>query len=389
MDRVPTRKQNSSAASEYQKPGSVPVVGARVLDQYEIFEVNEGGFGYVLGLIDERTKERIAAKIPKQHDGRASSLTEFTKEVTIWVDLPPHTNIVTARFVREIHRFPALFMDFVDGPVFRTLRELLRMGRPSLETAVDYGYQICLGMEAANRDREVVHLDLKPENLMIEKGKTVKITDFGLAHRVRVTNGAYEKRYAGSWPYAAPERFADQPCDSRSDIYSLGVILYEMLSGAFPYPFELSDDPAEAYRQLRDFHANDGMDRVSNDLYNQGIPGVERQITDVVSTFVNPSRGERSRSFRQALSLMQQLGAKPGSEQALDLTVVERLARAEGLQAVGEHSTALSMLNRLLIEEPGNDALYLAAAKSLDAAGDSEAAQSFRERARAILRSRQ
>jgi serine/threonine protein kinase len=388
MDRVPTRKQDISTGHEFQKLGPVPVVGARVLDQYEIFEVNEGGFGYVLGLIDVRTEERIAAKIPKQHDGRASSLEEFTKEVTIWVDLAPHNNIVTARSVREIHGVPALFMDFVDGPVFRTLRELLRMARPSLETTIDYGYQICLGMEAANNNREVVHMDLKPENLMIEKGKTVKITDFGLAHRVRVTNGAYEKRYAGSWPYAAPERFADQPCDSRSDIYSLGVILYEMLTGTFPYPFELSDDPAEAYRQLRDFHASDGMDRVSNDLYNGGIPGVERQVTDVVSTFVNPSRGERSRSFGQALSLMQQLGAKPASGQALGLTVLERLARAEGLQAVGEHSAALSILNRLLIEEPGNGALYLAAAKSLDATGDSKTAQSFRERTLAILRFR-
>jgi serine/threonine protein kinase len=387
MDRIPTRRQDFSTGSEILKQGSVPVVGERVLDRYEIFEVNEGGFGYVLGLTELRTRERIAAKIPKQCDGRVSSVEEFTKEVAFWVHLPPHTNIVTARFVREIHGSPALFMDYVDGPVFRTLRELLTMGRPSLETAIDYGYQICLGMEAANRKREVVHMDLKPENLMIEKGKTLKISDFGLAHRVRVTNGAYEKRYAGSWPYAAPERFADEPCDSRSDIYSLGVILYEMLTGAFPYPFVLSDDPAEAYRQLRDFHARDGMYRVSTDLYHQGIPGVGR-ISDVISTFLNPSRAERSRNFRQALGLMQQLGAKPALAPTIGLTVAERFARAEGLQAVGEHSAALSILNRLLMEEPDNDNLYLAAAKSLDATGDFRAAKNFRERALAISRRR-
>ncbi len=103
---------------------------------------------------------------------------------------------------------------------------------------------------------------------MIDKGR-IKIADFGLAHRVRVTNGAYEKRYAGSWPYAAPERFADEPCDSRADIYSLGVILYEMLTGTFPYPFELADDPADAYEQLRDFHAGRGMSAVRSAL---GIP---------------------------------------------------------------------------------------------------------------------
>jgi serine/threonine protein kinase len=387
MDRVPTRRQDLSAGDDLRR-GSAPVVGARVLDKYEIFEVNEGGFGYVLGLKDLATREMIAAKFPKRYEGHSPNVDEFTKEVAIWVDLPPHANIVTARFVREIYGSPALFMDYVDGPVFRTLRELLRMGRPSLETAIDYGYQICLGMEAANRNREVVHMDLKPENLMIEKGKTVKITDFGLAHRVKVTNGSYEKRYAGSWPYAAPERFANQPCDSRSDIYSLGVILYEMLTGAFPYPFALSDDPAEAFRQLCEFHASDGMDRISDDLYHQGIPGVKRQIGDVVSTFLNPSRGERSRSFKQALSLLQQLGAKSATAPTVGLSVAERFARAEGLQAVGEHSAALSILNRLLMEEPNNGALYLAAAESLDATDDSRAAKSLRERALAILRSR-
>jgi serine/threonine protein kinase len=388
MDRVPTRRQNADPTLQSHGPSAFPVLGAHVLGQYEIFEVNEGGFGYVLGLTDLRSGERIAAKIPKRDYERASTLEEFAKEVAIWVDLSPHENIVTARFVREVHGSPALFMDYVEGTVFRTLRELMRMGRPSLETTLDFGYQICLGMEAANRDREVVHMDLKPENLMIEKGKTIKITDFGLAHRVRVTNGAYERRYAGSWPYAAPERFADEPCDPRSDIYSLGVILYEMLTGTFPYPFQLADDPAEVYKQLRDFHAKDGMDKIANDLYHGGIPGMKGQIGDVVSTFLNPSRGERSRGFRTALSLMQQLGAKPAPPRAVDLTVAERLARVEGLQVIGEHSQALSTLNRLLMEEPENGALYLAAAKSLEATGDLKSAKNFRERALSILRSR-
>ena len=72
----------------------------RLLERYEIFEVNEGGFGYVLGLSDLRTGERIAAKIPKDHYTGASGVDEFTEEVAIWIDLPAHENIVTARFVR-------------------------------------------------------------------------------------------------------------------------------------------------------------------------------------------------------------------------------------------------------------------------------------------------
>jgi serine/threonine-protein kinase len=278
-------------------------------------------------------------------------------------------------------------MEYVEGTTFRTLRELMRMGKPSQETGTDFVYQICLGMEAANEVREVVHMDLKPENIMIEKGKIAKITDFGLAHRVQVVNGHYEVRYAGSWPYAAPERFANKPCDPRSDIYSLGVILYELLRGSFPYPFELSDDPAKSYEQLREFHARDGMDEIVNDLYYNGVPGQKGLIGDVVSTFLHPTRGERSRGFRQARGLLQQLGGKSAPTETIGLTLAARLARAEGLQAVSEHSAALSLLNRLLMEEPGNGALYLAAAKSLDATGETTAAKNFRERARAIVRS--
>lgn len=386
MDREVTRRQNVGAGSESQRPGVLPGLGARILDQYQIFEVNEGGFGYVLGLTDLQSGGKIAAKIPK--DGyRASSLDEFKQEVSIWVDLPPHPNIVTARFVREIQGCPALFMDYVEGTAFRTVRELMRVSRPSLETTLRLGYQTCLGMEAANRQREVVHMDLKPENLMVEKGETLKITDFGLAHRVKVTDGAYERKYAGSWPYAAPERFAGEACDSRSDLYSVGVILYEMLTGEYPYPFKLADDPAEVYRQLRDFHEKNGMDRVVDSMYQAGIPGTKGRISEVVSTFLHPSRGERSRGFQQAGELLRELGAEAAAMPSVGLTVAQRLARVEGLQAVGKHSQALSLLNRLLLEEPDNGALLLAAAKSLDATGDSKSAKNFRDRVRAILRS--
>jgi len=227
-------------------------------------------------------------------------------------------------------------------------------------------------------------MDLKPENLLVERGEIVKITDFGLAHRVRVTNGAYERRYAGSWPYAAPERFADEPCDPRSDIYSLGVILYEMLTGEFPYPFELADDPAEAYMQLRDFHAAGGMSRIISSLYYQGIHGANREIGEVLSIFLSPFRSERSPGFGHALRLMRRLGAKPRTIPVERLTLAEQLARAEGLQMVGRHSQALSIINRIIMEAPGNVAFYLAAVKSLEATGDTRSAKHFRERARSV-----
>ena len=380
MNRIPTRPQGQDRRSAGYDP-SLPRLGERILDKYEIFEISEGGFGYVLGVTDLTSGEEFAVKIPKQQ-ATSQSAEAFAKEVAIWVDLKPHPNIITARFVREIDHRPGLFMEYVRGTAFRTLRELLPMGRLSTESAVQFAYQLCRGMEFANRGRELVHLDLKPENLMIADGTVLKITDFGLAHRVRITDGHYERRSAGSWPYAPPERYRNQPCDTRSDMFSVGVIFYEMLTGVLPYPFTLADDPSEAYAQLAAFHAEDGMDPIANRLYQSGLPGVNPDITGVMSAFLSCARHDRPMHFRKTLHLFEELGVRQTQISTDGLLTDEPLARVAALQAVGEHSAALSILNQLLIKEPSSGAYYMAAARSLAATGQDQLAKTFRDRAR-------
>lgn len=383
MSRTPTRRQDQPLPPDGADLSSTPWLGSRIADHYDVFEVNEGGFGWVLGVVDILSGERLAVKIPKQKHPAAST-DEFAAEVAIWVELDPHPNIVTARFVRTVQGGPGLFMDYVEGVSFRSLRELLSIRhRLPEEAAIAFGHQICKGMKFANRDREVVHLDLKPENLLIEYGTLLKITDFGLAHRVRIVGGTYERRYAGSWPYAAPERFRKEPCDTRTDMFSLGVIFYEMLTGELPYPFVLSSNPAEAYAQLAAFHERDGMDRIVHDLYHSGLPGLGSHTTELLSTCLHPTRAERPMHFRTAESLFTELA---GERALTDKEDVERrpqdaLARIGALQAVGDHAGALTMLNKLLIKEPGNGDYYLAAAHSLAMTGQDSVAQDFRRRA--------
>src|SRR6267154_1413170 len=158
MSRTPTRRQNVPPPDGADL-SSAPLPGSRIADRYEVFEVNEGGFGWVLGVADIFSGERLAVKIPKQSD-RAASIEEFAAEVAIWVEFDSHPNIVTARFVRAVRGVPGLFMDYVEGTSFRSLRELLNIrDRLPEETAISFGHEICSGMKFANRDREVVHLD--------------------------------------------------------------------------------------------------------------------------------------------------------------------------------------------------------------------------------------
>jgi serine/threonine-protein kinase len=223
----------------------------------------------------------------------------------------------------------------------------------------------------------MVHLDLKPENLLIQDGTLLKITDFGLAHRVRLIGGNYERKYGGSWPYAAPERFEQQPCDTRSDMFSVGVILHEMLTGKFPYPFILVEDPALAYAQLAEFHAKNGMDSIADRLYYRGLSGLSSDVASILSTFLQRQRHERPNNFSSAVSLLHESGVCELPRPATALRVSERLERVAALQAVGERSAALAMLNQLLIGEPENRE-YLAAMDSLVATAQGDLARALR-----------
>lgn len=357
---------------------SLQNLSSEFLEQYEIFEINEGGFAYVFGVTDRLTGEEFAVKVPRS----ASTADEFANEVAIWIELDPHPNIVTARFVRDLRGKPALFMEYVRGTSFRTLRELMAMGPLSQETALVFAFQTCLGMEFANRGRELVHLDLKPENLLISSGTLLKITDFGLAHQVRIVKGRYQRRFAGSWPYAPPERFQQEPCDTRSDMFPVGVILYEMLTGKLPYPFVLDEDPVIAYAQLAAFHAKGGIGEIANDLYHRGLPGFPKEVGEVLSTFLQADRGERPMHFQLAISLFQDIGVHQLSGRATKLSSKDKVARVSALQAIGEHSAALTILNDLLIKEPNNGEYYMAAIDSLVATGQPDLAEKFRRRAR-------
>jgi serine/threonine protein kinase len=233
------------------------------LGDYEIQSLlGAGGMGEVYRARDLRLRRDVAIKVlPAVVSTDAERLRRFEQEATASAALS-HPNILAVYRLDTYAGTPYLVSELLEG---ETLREQLRRGRLAFRRAADYAIQITRGLAAAH-EKGIVHRDLKPENLFITKDGRVKIVDFGLAkltqpqpgseHSAPTINGSQTQTgmVMGTVGYMAPEQVRGQSADHRSDIFSLGAILYEMLTGqrAFQKPTSpetmnaiLNQDPPE------------------------------------------------------------------------------------------------------------------------------------------------
>jgi len=341
----------------------------------------------VLAVRDEETGQQLAVKVPRAATGEiAFSRETLEAEVAFWLNLDPHPNVVKAHFVREVEGLPAVFMEYVGGGAFGDLQEWLESGRLTQPTAIGLAHQLCLAMEFVNRRGEVAHLDLKPSNLLIARDGTLKVTDFGLAGRVRVTGRVFPRRDHATWRYAAPEILRGEAGDSRSDLYSFGVLFYEMLTGRLPVPFALSDDHAEVYGQLETFHRGRGIDDIVSALYYRGLPDSgDTRLGIVLSSCLSSFREKRARGFAEVLDMLESAAnlSRPIAA-APRLTAHELLQYAIALREVGRCEEALSRFNELLLADPTQRQVWLEAARTLRASGDVPTAEEFEARAVAL-----
>ena len=224
-------------------------VGTR-LGPYEVLTpLGAGGMGEVWKARDTRVGREVALKVlPEDFLESEERKSRFEREARTLASLN-HPNIATLYSFEEIPgtSFPPslarhiLTMELLEG---WTLREASRDRRLGVRDVVDYGLQIAEGLAAAHA-RGIVHRDLKPENLFLTSDGRVKILDFGLARavgpasRVRtesVTEALTEEGHVfGTVPYMAPEQLRGERADARSDLFSLGTILYEMAGGRRPF----------------------------------------------------------------------------------------------------------------------------------------------------------
>jgi predicted Ser/Thr protein kinase len=186
--------------------------------------LGRGGMGEVYRAEDLTLEQTVALKfLPDSVKADAERLARFRTEVSVARQVS-HPNVCRVYDIGEADGHIFLSMEYIDGEDLATL--LRRIGRLSPDKAAEMARQLCAGLAAAH-DRGVLHRDLKPANVMIDGRGRVRLADFGLAGAVAIDDGGL----AGTPTYMAPELFAGQPTTIKSDIYALGLVLYEMFTG--------------------------------------------------------------------------------------------------------------------------------------------------------------
>jgi serine/threonine-protein kinase len=201
--------------------------GSIVAERYRIVALlGKGGMGEVYRAEDLRLTQVLAMKfLPAALSQDASALSRFHSEVRVARQVS-HPNVCRMFDIGDAEGLPFLTMEYVDGEDLSSL--IRRIGRLPQDKAIEIARQICAGLAAAH-ERGVVHRDLKPANIMLDGAGKARITDFGLAGIAANIQGAEVR--AGTPAYMAPEQLAGKEVTAKSDIYSLGLVMYELLTG--------------------------------------------------------------------------------------------------------------------------------------------------------------
>lgn len=196
-------------------------------------EIGRGSMGMVYRGRQIALGREVAVKVLSQALAKDTSyVARFIREAQIIAGLN-HPNIVQIFDAGQQNGLLYFVMEYVQGP---TLASLLHLdGTIPHYLAAEYAAQIADALDSAYRERNVIHRDIKPENLMLDRWGKIKVMDFGLARATGHQKITVAKTLVGSIYYASPEQVWGQTLDNRSDIYALGVVLYEMVTGQRPF----------------------------------------------------------------------------------------------------------------------------------------------------------
>lgn len=321
-------------------------VGDYIENRYRIIRILRGGMGKVYVAVDIALDQAVAIKTLSDRFPNDDQINDmFLSEAQIWILLEQHPNIVQAKSSFLVGGRPFLVVEYIDGG---DLSWKLRQGGLDIRVALMLAIQFCAGAEYAYRKLRLVHRDIKPANLLLTSNGTLKITDFGLSR----IGGALQARgsIAGTPLYMPPEQWMDADAVTKqSDIYSFGIVLYEMLTGRHPFQ-------ANTWEGLKKAHSE------------QPVPDpktINPSIPDPLSAIVlkclekNPIR--RFFHYEDLLDHLKSVFEIDGVRFAEDFDAkldeklyspAELLNNGDSLFTIGKYQEALTYYDRLLELEP-------------------------------------
>ena len=350
--------------------------GYKIQNRYEIINIKEGGMGIVYIAHDHEWDQIFAIKtFQDKYLWDEDVIQRFMAEAETWTQLEKHTNIVFANMVQEIEGKPLLFLEYIDGG---NLDQYI--GNLSIEGSLDFAIQFCTGMEYAYQKLGVIHRDIKPGNVMVQKdprfrfGNAYKITDFGL---VRVLGDKFHDEFnkistgIGTLPFMPPEQFPEQiqekfsfkgKVTTRSDIYSFGVMLYLLLTGKLPI-----NDMNEIFNcpPVRPKHLN---------------PEIQERLDIVITKCLEKNPNNRYNDFTELkFNLIEIYNNLSGERYAIigekePLTERDWNNKGVALNFLGKHREAIDCYDKALAIDPRFSVTWYNKGLALDQIGKTQGA---------------
>jgi serine/threonine protein kinase len=251
----------------------------QTVGKYQVLSnLGSGGFGTVFLARDTWIDKKVALKVPHRQGGAFDELLEEPRLLAA-LDHPNIVGIITAERVEGVF---FIVMEYVNGPSLEAILDREKV--LSVPAALKYGVQILKGVEHAH-EASILHRDLRPANVLVSESGIVKVADFGTS---RLLEKSHATTVIGSPPYMAPEHFQGRAVLA-SDIYSVGVMLYQMLTGTLPYA---SPNPAQIERLVAQGRCTPAK------LRNAQIP---REISDIVMKAMASDLAERYQRASEVL----------------------------------------------------------------------------------------
>src|ERR687889_1482018 len=224
------------------------VIGTLIGERYRLEEkIGAGGMSSVYRAFDPTLERWVAIKVMHRDLSQdEAQLERFRREARAVASLN-HPHIVTVIDAGEDEGAPYIVFEYVEG---ETLKDRIRrLGRLPVSEAVAYAIEIGRALEAAH-DNKLVHRDVKPQNVLIDRDGRAKVTDFGIARSLEAQGLTATGRVLGTTDYVSPEQALGHEVTGQSDLYSLGIVLFEMLTG--DVPFKAENQVAVAMMHVRD-----------------------------------------------------------------------------------------------------------------------------------------